>query len=118
MHKVIALTKQRLPLRLRQRIGKTISKIKLRWMPATSSKVAKGFAGDGRLLGGDRLNDDIRFVKEVVDSPPGRRVTAGLNHHANLEIVGSGDAEQRVTFRCLSEDPGIWLAAQNSDNRR
>ena len=67
VNKIIALAKQRLPLRLRQRISKTIPKVKLRRMPATPAKISISLASNAGLFGSDGFDHHLGVNKKIVE---------------------------------------------------
>src|SRR5262249_4910030 len=65
------LEQQRLSCRARQGISKAVAEIQPRRVTAAPAEVAIGFARDPRLDFGDRFDDQLRLVDEVIKTAAG-----------------------------------------------
>ena len=118
MSEVIAFPQQRLPCVERQRIGKAIAEIQSGAVTAPLPEVCVGLASQTGLEFGHRLNDELPFRKQPVESSADYRIALVIQNKPALEIacrrkpshVGIGD--------CVGVDRRVFLGSEDRDDGR
>jgi len=90
---VVALEQQRLAEIQRERIRETIAKVESRGMPTALAEPLIRGPGDLRLRRRQRLDDDARLLKVLVQCAGYHRVVQAVDHDAQLNVGASRDTD-------------------------
>jgi hypothetical protein len=88
VREVSALEQQWLARDPRQRVGKAISEIQPRRMPASFAKIPIRLPRDPCLHLRDRLDFKLRLSHEIIKAPAGNRVVTGVDDNRCFDEIG------------------------------
>src|SRR5208282_694343 len=114
---VIALEQNRLARGFGKGIGEAVAKIQPGRVPAPLAEIAIGFARNPRLGFGNRLDDDIGLLKELVKPPAGHRIAASINHDCGLDVIDCRNATAAGAGNRLGIRRSFRLIAKDGDER-
>ena len=118
MSEVIAFPEQRLPGVESQRIGKAIAKIQSGAVTASLTEVCVGLASQTRLLFGHRLNDELPFHKQLVESSTDDRIAMDLQNNRALEIACRREPSNVGIGDRVGVNRRVVLGGQDRNDRR
>ena len=85
MHEILTDEQQRLIELLRQRVGKAVTKIKLRRVPAATPETPVRFPGKRRLMSSHRFDDDAEIAEQFIKPDGGAWIRKAIDHDGGLE---------------------------------
>jgi len=115
MHEIAAQEEQRLVQIPGERVGETVTEVKLGGMAASLTKITIRLAGETGLGLGYGDDRDTRRSQEVIEAAAGHRIAAPVDYRANLHEVGGRKAPVHGLGQRLGHDRCFRLGPQNGD---
>src|SRR6185437_10505152 len=116
--KAVTFPQQRLSEIESKRVRQTIAKVQTGSMATAFAEIGVSLAGQARLVFGHRLDHELSFTDQFVQTSTNDRITLGIQDDPTFEIACRGQPSGVRVRDGLSVDRGVVLLFEDRDNRR
>jgi hypothetical protein len=118
VHEIVPLEQRRLARRTRQGVSKAVAEIQPCRVTAAPAKIAICLARYLRLDLGNRFDDQLRLLDEIVKAAAGDRVPASINDDCAFDKIRSRNAALGSCLNGFGAGRRLGLIAKDRDQRR
>ena len=118
VHKIVAFEQKRLAHCVRQGVSEAVAEIQPRRVTAAPAKIAICLARYPRLDLGNRFDDQLRLLDEIVIAAAGDRVPTSVNDDCAFDKIRSRNAAMGSCLNGFGAGRRLGFIAKDRDQRR